>query len=86
MVATEAFSHLQAAIDRVRKGPVELTKAIKRFLEVAATTEVVFLLLPLRAMLTRLKTELAGQTLDSKLLRRLFSTLMQVLKLNYISK
>ena len=79
--STEAFSHLQTAIDRVRKGPVELTKAIKRFLEVAATTEVVFLLLPLRAMLTRLKTELAGQTLDSKLIRRLFSTLMQVLKL-----
>ena len=77
--STEAFSHLQAAIDRVRKGPVELTKAIKRFLEVAATTEVVFLLLPLRAMLTRLQTELVDQAPDSKLLRRLFATLVQVI-------
>ena len=77
--STEAFSRLQAAIARERKGKVGLSSALEGFLEVAATTEPPFLLLPLRAMLTRLQTELVGQAPDSKLLRRIFATLMQVL-------
>ena len=76
--STEAFSQLQTAIERERNGKVELTAALERFLEVAATTESAFLLLPLRAMLTRLQTELVDQELDAELLRRLFATLVQV--------
>ena len=77
--STEAFSHLQAAIGRERRGQVELAAALERFLDVAATTEPAFLLLPLRAMLTRLHTKLMDQPLDSELLRRLFATLMKVM-------
>ena len=80
--STEAFSQLQAAIGRERKGKVGLNSSLEGFLEVAAITEPPFLLVPLRAMLVRLQIELVDQAPDSNLLRRLFATLLQVISVS----
>ena len=76
--STPSFSDLQAAINKERVGKPSLAAVMERFLEVAATTEPAFLLSPLRRLRKMLHIELAGQTLNLDMLRRLFACLLKV--------